>query len=143
MRLRSVSELVSAALLGLIAITIGGFVVALLVSQLSQQQSMIQEQLVKNIFETRQEVSIAFAYVSGTNVVAVAVTGDTPTSIDAVYIDGQLASCTLSLTNGTTISLGSRIPPYTAVVIRCPVSTTGAHVVRIVYPGGSTTALAQ
>ena len=143
MKLRSVSELVSAALLGLIAITVGGFVVALLVNQLSQQQSMSQEQLVKSVFETRQDISIAFAYVSGSNVVAVAVTGDTPTRIDAVYVDEQLASCTLSLTNSTTVPIGSSIPPYTAVIIRCPVSTTGAHVVRIVYPGGSTTALAQ
>jgi hypothetical protein len=140
---RGVSELVSAALLALIAITVGGLVVVLLVNQLNQQQGILQELLTRNLYQSRQVVAIVYASTQGDRVEAVAVTGDTTTEINAVYIDGVNASCTLSLTNGTRILLNTPIQPYTAVVITCPVFGTGPHLVRIAYPGGSTTALAQ
>ena len=143
--LRAVSELVSAALLALIAITVGGFVVAMLVNNLVQQQGRLQEEIVRNIYATRQAIGIVLARVDNTGRVEVVIaTGDTPTPIQAVYINGTPADCNITLTNGDTVAYGAPIPPYTAAVIRCtPPSGAGPHVVRIVYPGGAVTALAE
>jgi len=145
--LRAVSELVSAALLALIAVAVGGAVVALLLNQLVQQRAILQEEVARNIFATRQAVGIVLARVDPAtgDVEAVVVTGDTPTKIEAVYIDERQAQCSITLTDGTPLPPGGRIPPYTAVLLTCtpPAGAQPPYLVRIVYPGGAATALAE
>jgi len=142
--MRAISELVSAALLALIAITVGGLVVSLLVNSLAQQRSQLQDELVKQLYGSRQAIGIVLAYVAPDGYIhIVAATGDTPSTINAVYVNGEKADCTLKLTNGTAISYGAGIPPYTSVVAECSPVGSPPYIVRLVYPGGSAVALAR
>ena len=144
MGLRGVSEMVSASLLALIVLVVGGVVVASILGRLEAERQRAVETVVEKLEETRQALAPVMAYQSGGTVYVVVASGDYPVRILSVYVDNQPGSCRLVYSNGTSVAVeGALVPPYASATLECSVATTGAHLVKIVYEGGSVAVLAE
>ncbi len=143
-RLRAVSELVSASLLVLIAITVGSIVALMILGNLqSGLQSLSQENLRAEI-EAKEALSIDAAYIDPNGVLHVVVsTGGFPVTLQAVYINNTLWSCTAGYDAVSGPVQGFTIPPYTLAVVSCNVGLPPIAYVKIVYPGGELFAVAS
>lgn len=147
MRCRGISELVSATLLALIVIIIGGIIVAKMLSELNARINQISKNLVEAEMSLSQAVDIAIAYIDGNgDLQLVVATGDFPVKLYGLYVNSTLASgCTVSLTNGETGALeGFEIPAYSLARITCSLGPGAAAAdVKLIYEGGEVHAYAQ
>jgi len=137
--LRAVSELVSAALLALIAISVGGLVLAWLTGYLQLGSQSLERQLVRSQLAALQEASVAAAYVDAAGVLHVYVaTGPNPVRIDYVYVNGTLydSNCSVYYDSVSEGLPGALVPGYTVAEVRCSLPSPSPAEVRIIYGGG-------
>lgn len=137
--MRAVSELVSAALLALIAITVGGLVLAWFTGYLQLGGQAVEKQLVRSQLAALQEASVAAAYVDSSGVLHVYIaTGPNPVTINDVYVNGTLydSNCTVYY-NSTAHTLPDVVvPSYAIAEVRCSLPSPVPAEVRIIYGGG-------
>ena len=147
MRYRGISELVSASLLALIVIIVGGIIVAKMLGELNSRINQISENLVEAEMSLSQAVDIAIAYIDGNgDLQLVVAAGDFPVKLHGIYVNSTPASgCTVFLTNGETGALeGFEIPAYSLARITCSLGPDAlAADVRLIYEGGEVHAYAQ
>ncbi len=145
--LRGVSELVSAALLVIIVVTVGTMVVARLIETASTGVQVASQESLRQLISARQALVVVGGLLdtaAGTVRVYIG-SGDFPVTLQAVYVNDEPVSCTVSwdgeeaqLTGNNTVTM----PAYTLALISCPTPTTQTPLrVTVYYEGGSTTAL--
>ena len=143
---RAISELVSAALLALIAITVGGLVLAWFTGYLQLGSQSVERQLVRSQLAALQEASVAAAYVDSSGVLHVYVaTGPNPVTINSVYVNGTLynSNCTVYYDSASEALPDARVPGYALAEIRCSLPSPAPAEVRIIYGGGVLVAYAS
>ena len=147
MRYRGISELVSASLLALIVVIIGGIILAKMLGELNARINQISESLIEAEISLSQAVDIAIAYIDRDgNLQLVVATGDFPVKLHGLYVNSTPASsCTVSLTTGETGALeGFDIPAYSLARITCSLGPGAvAADVKLIYEGGEVHAYAQ
>jgi len=144
--LRGVSELVSAALLSLIVLIVGGYIVVNIIEIFEEQKSSIEKRFLDEAMRARSIIGIVASYYddNSQNVVVVVASGDYPVKIYSVYLNNSIASnCTIKLTNGEESQLEDfSLKPYSLATIACK-APPGLYTVKISYEGGEATALAK
>ncbi|ABM80013.1 hypothetical protein [Hyperthermus butylicus] len=137
-KLRGVSEIVSAALLVIIVVSVGAFVVARILETIGYGIHAGERQVLKTMISTRQAVAPALAYIDANNTLhVVIVTGDYPVELTALYINGSIATnCNVTSGNTTGPLEGFVVPYYSLAHIQCslPADTKLAEVT--LYHGG-------
>ncbi|BEP18301.1 hypothetical protein PYJP_16530 [Pyrofollis japonicus] len=148
-RLRGISEYVSAALLAIIVLGVGGLVVSRIIETTYTAQQQAEQQSVRAKVEAMQDLTIALAYINQSDVLhVVVVTDNTPVLLYDVYVNNTLWSdnCTARLNNGSEYHPvhNVRLPYYAAADIECtlPAGTSLAEV-KLVYQGGEAYASAK
>ena len=143
--MHGVSELVSASLLALMVLIVGGMVVSRIISTVSYGVEAGERQVTEAMLTYRQTVSIITAYIDSSNVLHVVVaTGDYPAKLDALYINNTPAAGCVVDSGGSSGPLeGFTIPYYSLAHIRCDLPAGTELVTVILYHrGGSVAALA-
>ncbi len=148
MKLRGVSELVSASLLALIVVIVGGAVAAAIMQHAAATRQLAEQEYINNVLKARQELEIAITYIDGNDLVAIIVTDNMPVRLNDVYINGTLVTgnCRISLNNGETVTSikGYTLPYYTAATLRCTMPHAAQYAkLLIVYEGGEAYAEAK
>ena len=148
MRLRGVSELVSASLLALIVVIIGGAITVTIMQHIAITRQLAEQEFENSIFKARQELEITISYIDGNDIIAIVATDNMPVKLNDVYINGSLATrnCTLSLNNGETVTniRDYIIPYYAAATLRCTMPHPAQYArLLIVYEGGEAYAEAK
>ena len=148
MGLRGISELISASLLALIVVVIGGAITATIIQHITATRQLVEHEFRDSILKARQELEITIAYIDGNNIIAIIATDNMPVKLNDVYINGTpvTRNCTLSLNNGETITdiRGYIIPYYTAATLRCIMPHPARYArLLIVYDGGEAYAEAK
>ena len=146
---RGVSELTSAALLALIVLIAGGFVVSRIIALAGEAGVRAERHLVEQSLSMLRDLETALAYVdSGGTLHAVVVTGPLPIHLYSIYVNGVeiTGSCTVELTNGTSLPASGKplLPSEVVAHISCSdVAASEPVEVRIVYEGGEAVAIAR
>ncbi len=139
--LRGISEITSAALLTLIVLIVGSFVIARILGALEHGLSEAQGKIVRIEQEMGSTLVVMAAYKpTDTSVKVVLVSGEYPVKLLAVYVNDELwtANC---LVDGSPVN-GYMVAPDTLAVLECSGVPSGTVSVKIVYEGGEVAAFA-
>ncbi len=140
-RLRGISEITSAAILTLIVLIVGGFVVARILGVLEHGLSEAQNRISMIEREMGSTLAVMAAYKpSDTIARVILVSGEYPVKLTAVYVNDELwaANC---LVDGSPVD-GYTMGPETVAVLECTGVPLGTVSVKVVYEGGEVVALA-
>lgn len=140
-RVRGVSELTSAALLALIVLVVGGFVVSHILSILEYGYSETQNRILGISQEIEKTLTVMAAYKPADSIVRVVLaSGGYPVRLDAVYVNEILwtDACTV---DGSPVK-GFVVGPDSIVVLECTSTPSGTVSVKVAYDGGDVVALA-
>jgi hypothetical protein len=146
---RGISELVSAALLVIIVVTVGTLVVSRIIESASYGAQVSQMLGLKQVISARQALAVVYAAVNHTSSTLdiIVGTGDFPVNLQAVYANETLlTNCTASWDNSTAKLTGNNtvtLPPYTLARITCTLPKPGVVQVKVYYEGGAATAIAR
>ncbi|KSW12552.1 hypothetical protein CF15_07495 [Pyrodictium occultum] len=140
------SELLSATLLALIVISVGGFLLAKVLSTVNERMNEISQSALRAENRLHQALDIAMAYIdSSGNLQVVVASGDYPVKLQRLYVNSTSANCTVYLTNGDQGPVeGFTVPPYSLARITCSLGSGAESAdVKVVYQGGEVYAHAQ
>ncbi|MET1101607.1 MAG: hypothetical protein ABWW69_03920 [Pyrodictiaceae archaeon] len=141
--MRGLSPYVSAILLTLIVLVVGGMIVANTISIAGQRYQDIERRVLEIEHTSRQDLGLLASYIDSQNNLRIYLaTGDYPVKILAVYVDGVLYTSKCSFYTGNTTSIVECSPPclapaYTMVIIKCSGVAKDIVSYRVVYEGGA------
>ena len=129
--MRAISELTSAALLTIIVISIGGIVLASVLSYIDSKEQELRQNIVEEEIRVSESLALLDYFYNGTHTIIYVGSASFPVKIYAVYINSTPQNC-VALYNGTSYSLPFTMKPLSVAEIVCP-----SHgVFKIIYDGG-------
>ncbi len=145
--MRGLSEIAAAILMTAIVLAAGAMIIAALVSWYTMLSSTMGQEEARYSVAVSQALTIAAAYINSTDyIIAVIVTGPSPVTLYAIYVDEQLVpNATLVSDEGVVIVPGDKpvtLQPNKAYIFTHP-ATAARHLVKVVYEGGADARIAE
>ncbi len=137
-RLRGISEITSAALLALIVLILGSFIVSRIFSIIDTSIREAREEVAEVEHRFRQSLGILAAYKPSIDTVNIVVSSsDYPVKLLAVYINETMWNnqCIVFSGYGVGDVEAFLLKKYSTALIRCSVPS-GSLLVKLVYEGG-------